>query len=268
MTDESATLPDELLRRALELVMLRDGEKQWSGAVRGVSRRWRALHDGACTRLRLRNGVTDEGMHALCGRLPGLKTLILNGVTSLTADGLRAVGGLTALTHLNLDGCNVTDRYMKATESLSGRESQPQTAAAATAGRTSRQHSRKHRQAPPTSNSSKPQRAAPASSSSRQHQQAPPASTSSKHLRQAATRAKLHRARNSPPPRPRSQDGTRSLGHHSANPTYSGYTSRQRSTPPEGRRETPTKRPTQKEPPRRAKVGLFLAMEGGGVVPG
>ena len=236
--------------------------------------------------------MTADGLRAV-GGLPALKTLILYAVTSLTADGLRAVGGLTALTHLNLDGCNVTDavlrelrgltaltkldlygctnvtdRYMKATESLSGRESQPQTAAAATAGRTSRQHSRKHRQAPPTSNSSKPQRAAPASSSSRQHQQAPPASTSSKHLRQAATRAKLHRARNSPPPRPRSQDGTRSLGHHSANPTYSGYTSRQRSTPPEGRRETPTKRPTQKEPPRRAKVGLFLAMEGGGVVPG
>ena len=65
MTDESATLPDELLRRALELVMLRDGEKQWSGAVRGVSRRWRALHDGACTRLMLRNGVRDEGMQVI-----------------------------------------------------------------------------------------------------------------------------------------------------------------------------------------------------------
>ena len=76
MPDGSATLPDELLRRALELVMLRGGEKRWRGAVRGVSRRWRALHDGACTRLRLRNGVTDEGMHALCGRLPALKTLM------------------------------------------------------------------------------------------------------------------------------------------------------------------------------------------------
>ena len=113
MTGRSATLPDELLRRALELVMLRDGEKQWSGAVRGVSRRWRALHDGACTRLRLRNGVTDEGMHALCGRLPGLKTLIMGGVTSLTADGLRAVGGLTALTFLDLYRCNVTDAVLR-----------------------------------------------------------------------------------------------------------------------------------------------------------
>ena len=51
MPDGSATLPDELLRRALELVMLRGGEKRWRGAVRWVSRRWRALHDGACTRL-------------------------------------------------------------------------------------------------------------------------------------------------------------------------------------------------------------------------
>jgi len=52
-------------------------------------------------------------MHALCGRLPALKTLILREVTSLTADGLRAVGGLTALTFISLADCNVTDRYMK-----------------------------------------------------------------------------------------------------------------------------------------------------------
>ena len=90
MTGGSATLPDELLLRVLEHVMLGwDGKKEWCGAVRGVSRTWRALHDGACTRLDLRNGVTDEGMHALCGRLPALKTLNLDGVTSLTADGLR-----------------------------------------------------------------------------------------------------------------------------------------------------------------------------------
>ena len=52
--------------------------------------------------------MTDAGSHALCGRLPALKTLILQGVTSLTAGGLRAVGGLTALTYLNLRFCNVT----------------------------------------------------------------------------------------------------------------------------------------------------------------
>ena len=98
-------LPDELLLRVLEHAMAgRDGLKSWSGVVRGVSRRWRALHDGACTRLRLRNGVTDEGMHALCGRLPALTHLDLFAVKSLTADGLRAVGGLTALTILNLAG--------------------------------------------------------------------------------------------------------------------------------------------------------------------
>jgi hypothetical protein len=114
MTGRSATLPDELLLRVLELVMLRgDGEKQWSGAVRGASRGWHALHDGACTWLWLNNGVTDEGMHALCGRLPVLNTLILGQVTSLTADGLRAVGGLTALTCLNLTNCNVTDAVLR-----------------------------------------------------------------------------------------------------------------------------------------------------------
>jgi hypothetical protein len=110
MTGGSATLPDELLLRVLDHFMLRrDGEKEWRGAVRGVSRTWRALHDGACTRLRLRNSVTDEVMHALCGRLPALKTLNLVRVTSLTADGLRAVGGLTTLTYLYLSYCNVTD---------------------------------------------------------------------------------------------------------------------------------------------------------------
>jgi hypothetical protein len=113
MTGGSATLPDELLLRVLEHVMLgRDG-KEWRGGVRGVSRTWRALHDSACTRLKLHNGVTDEGMHALCGRLPALETLILGGATSLTADGLLVVGGLTALTFLYLDYCDVTDAVLR-----------------------------------------------------------------------------------------------------------------------------------------------------------
>ena len=63
-----------------------------------------------CLSVRMNNGVTDEGMHALCGRLPALTYLRLGGVTSLTEDGLRAVGGLTALTTLDLHHCrNVTD---------------------------------------------------------------------------------------------------------------------------------------------------------------
>ena len=73
--------------------------------MRGVSRRWRALHDGAYTRLTVANGVTDAGMHALCGRLPALTFLYLREVKSLTAEGLRAVGGLTALTFLSLSFC-------------------------------------------------------------------------------------------------------------------------------------------------------------------
>ena len=113
MTGGSATLPDELLLWVREHVMLRYGEKWWRGGVRGVSRTWRALHDGACTWLWLDNGVTDEGMHALCGRLPALKTLDLYEVTSLTADGLLAVGGLTALTILDLSSCNVTDAVLR-----------------------------------------------------------------------------------------------------------------------------------------------------------
>ena len=116
----SAVLPAELLLRVLARAMLDDdGLKRWWGAVRGLSRRWRALHDANCKYLHVRNGVTNEGMHALCGRLPALKTLILRGVTSLSADGLRAVGGLTALTLLDLIHCsNVTDAVLRELRSL------------------------------------------------------------------------------------------------------------------------------------------------------
>ena len=106
-------LPDELLLRVPEHVMVVRGQKRWRGAVRGVSQRWRALHDGTCTMLQVRNGVTDEVMHALCGRLPALTWLYLFGVKSLTAAGLRAVGGLTALPFLNLGYCsNMTDAVL------------------------------------------------------------------------------------------------------------------------------------------------------------
>ena len=107
-------LPEELLRRVLEHVMLERGQKRGRGAVRAVSRRWRALHDAVCQRLRVHDGVTDEVMHALCGRLPVLTDLNLGGVTSLTEDGLRAVGGLTTLTTLYLTMCsNVTDEVLR-----------------------------------------------------------------------------------------------------------------------------------------------------------
>jgi hypothetical protein len=101
-------LPEELLRRVLEHVMLwRWKRRCCGGVVRGVSRRWRAVHDAACRRLRVRDGITDEGMHALCGRLPALTHLNLNEVTSLTEDGLRAVGGLATLSILDVYRCSI-----------------------------------------------------------------------------------------------------------------------------------------------------------------
>ena len=108
-------LSDDLLLRVLEHAMVRRGGlKRWRGALRGVSRRWRALHDGACTRLEIWNGVTDEGMHVLCARLPALTNLDLSLVTSLTAEGLRAVGGRTTLIILDLLYCpNVTDAVLR-----------------------------------------------------------------------------------------------------------------------------------------------------------
>ena len=106
-------LPEELLTRVLGHVMLDRGfGKCWCSAVRGVSRQWLAVHDGVCERLVVEDGVTDEVMHALCGRLPALTYLDLVWVESLTADGLRSVGGLTTLTVLRLDGCNVTDAVL------------------------------------------------------------------------------------------------------------------------------------------------------------
>jgi hypothetical protein len=82
--------------------------------VRGVSRRWRAVHDASCQYLCVRDGITDEGMFALCGRLPALTRLHLDGVTSLTRGGLRAVGGLPTLSILDLICCsNTTDAVLR-----------------------------------------------------------------------------------------------------------------------------------------------------------
>ena len=108
-------LPDELLLRVLERVMRGwDWRKSWCGAVRGVSRQWRAVHDGVCEWLWVHDGVTVDGMHALCGRLPALVSLALKEVTSLTADALCAVGGLMALSFLHLGGCaHVTDAVLR-----------------------------------------------------------------------------------------------------------------------------------------------------------
>jgi hypothetical protein len=108
-----AELPEELLVRVLEHVMLWHERKRWRGAVRGVSRRWRAVHDAACQWLRVHDGMTDEGMHALCGRLPALTYLRLHEVSSLTEDGLGAVGGLATLNELYLGwSSSVTDAVL------------------------------------------------------------------------------------------------------------------------------------------------------------
>ena len=115
-TSGSATLPDELLQRVLERVMMReDGDrKALGGPVRRVSRQWRAVHDAACTWLSVYDGVTDEVMYSLCGRMKALKTLNMRWVQSLTTNGLRAVGGLTTLTFLDFGwSSNVTNAVVR-----------------------------------------------------------------------------------------------------------------------------------------------------------
>jgi hypothetical protein len=58
--------------------------------------------------------VTDEAFRTICGRLPALTCLNLGWVKSMTADGLRAVGGLTNLTNLYFISCDkVTDTVLR-----------------------------------------------------------------------------------------------------------------------------------------------------------
>jgi hypothetical protein len=102
---EWADLPEELKLKVLDRVWTpRD-----SGAVRGTCRRWRAMHDASRKRLYVRDGVSEEVICSLCGRLPALNILNLGGVKCLTTEGLRAVGGMTTLTLLNLGASNVTN---------------------------------------------------------------------------------------------------------------------------------------------------------------
>jgi len=104
-------LPDDMLLRVLD----RRWERRESGAIRLVSHRWRAVHDGrACKHLWLDDGVTDEAMHALCGRLKCLTHLNLWKVSTLSGDGLAAMGALASLTELRLYRCsNVTDAVLR-----------------------------------------------------------------------------------------------------------------------------------------------------------
>jgi hypothetical protein len=104
-------LPKPLMMKVLD--ELKHAQRH-VGSVRAVCRRWRDVHDGGCTRLCVRDGVTDQTMRALCVRLPALTTLSLYKVNSLTENGLRAVGGLTTLNKLILYDCaNVTNEVLR-----------------------------------------------------------------------------------------------------------------------------------------------------------
>jgi Leucine-rich repeat (LRR) protein len=102
---EWAGLPEELKLKVLD----REWTRRDSRAVRGTCRRWRAMHDASRKKLRVHDGVPEEVICSLCGRLPALTILDLGGVKSLTTEGLRAVGGLTTLTELYLGASNVTN---------------------------------------------------------------------------------------------------------------------------------------------------------------
>jgi hypothetical protein len=126
-----------------------DRLKKWRSAVRAVCGRWRALHDSACewmavgaslaglmagfgmrTPIQSSQAPYDEGMRTLCGRLPALTHLVMQqmnggfgpfGVTCLSEEGLRAVGGLTSLQYLDLCNCaNVTDGVLRELRGLTG----------------------------------------------------------------------------------------------------------------------------------------------------
>jgi hypothetical protein len=101
-----AELPEDLMLRVLEILRWKAREMC---AVRGSCRRWRDIHDPSCKRMRVRDGVSEKVLCSLCGRLPALTSLVLEGVQGLTLDGLSAVGRLPSLTYLTLHSSNVTN---------------------------------------------------------------------------------------------------------------------------------------------------------------
>ena len=112
-----AELPEDLLLRVLELLRW---TRRDSGAVRKSCQRWRAAHDAGCKSLGLRRSVPEAMICVLCGRMPALTSLNLVGVQSFSAEGLRVVGGLTALTDLNLEATNVTNLGLRELRDLAG----------------------------------------------------------------------------------------------------------------------------------------------------
>jgi hypothetical protein len=108
-------LPEELILKLLDGL---EWTRRDSGAVRGTCRRWRATHDAARKMLRVRDGVPQEVLGSLCGRLRALTALDLWWVDE-TLTGLRAVSSLKALTRLHLDHCpNLTDTGLQELSAL------------------------------------------------------------------------------------------------------------------------------------------------------
>jgi len=98
MANGWAELPEELLVMALE--RLGWGGRE-SAAVRLTSSRWRRIHDEGRKTFELRWRGTDEAVVALCGRMPALTKLDLEGASSVTDVALQAVAELKGLTWLD-----------------------------------------------------------------------------------------------------------------------------------------------------------------------
>jgi hypothetical protein len=90
--------------------------------VRLMCSGWKCHHDALAMRLPLRQDATDEGRLGCSGRWCGAAVASLefkcywcNALTTLTDEGMRAVGSLTALTSLEAVGSSkATDERMRA----------------------------------------------------------------------------------------------------------------------------------------------------------
>ena len=90
--EERGRLPEELLTEGAGGTQRWDAARK-SGAVRGRERRRANPRQAACKTLRARDGVTDELLCVLCGRLPALTRL------NLGRPEYRSVRSLTCFHH-------------------------------------------------------------------------------------------------------------------------------------------------------------------------